>query len=111
MKIQAVTISVSNLVKSKQFYEGILSFVPDAYYEPTLWQSHESEGRVFFAITEVKDLQRCLTQDIINFIVPDVRGYWVKIRDKVQVESEPKRCRGVPSKWSSSILTDIGWDS
>ena len=90
MKIQAVTISVTNLEQSKLFYEAILSFNPDAYYEPTQWQSYETEGRAFFAITEVTDLQRGSSQDIINFIVPDVRGLWEKVRDNVQVESEPE---------------------
>ena len=90
MEIQAVTISVSDLVKSKEFYEEILGFVADSYYEPTRWQSYECGGRAFFAIAEIPDHQRVPSQDIINFIVPDVKAMWEKIEGKVRVEVAPE---------------------
>ena len=56
MQVQGVTISVSDLAQSKVFYEDVLGLVPDAYYEPTRWQSYKFDGRAYFAIIEVADL-------------------------------------------------------
>ena len=91
MQIQAVTISVSSLAQSRRFYEEVLGFIPETYYEPTKWQSYESEGRAFFAIAEVPDLQRPQSKDITNFIVTDVRAMWAEVSGKVSAESEPAR--------------------
>ncbi len=89
MQIQAVTISVSDLARSKKFYEEILGFEPDVYHEPTRWQSYVCEGRAFFGITEVPGHQRIPSQDIINFIVSDVQAMWERIEGQVQVETTP----------------------
>ncbi len=40
LAIQAVTISVSDITQSKRFYEDILGFEPDSYYEPTRVNRH-----------------------------------------------------------------------
>ncbi len=90
MEIQAVTISVSNLARSKEFYEKILGFVPDTYYEPTKWQSYVCAGRAFLAITEAPHHQRAPSQDIINFIVTDVQAMWEEIEGEVRVETAPE---------------------
>jgi catechol 2,3-dioxygenase-like lactoylglutathione lyase family enzyme len=41
MKVQGITRTVSDLERSKQFYEDVLGFEPDAFYEPTRWQSYK----------------------------------------------------------------------
>ena len=88
MQVQGVTVSVSDLSRSKAFYEGVLGFVPDAYYEPTRWQPYVFEGRAYFAIIEVPDLQRQAWSDMVNFGVEDVGALWDRVRDKAEVEAE-----------------------
>ena len=90
MEIQAVTISVSDLARSREFYEETLGFEADTYYEPTRWQSYVCAGRAFLAITETPGHQRMPSQDIINFIVPDVQAMWDRIRGRVRAEVEPE---------------------
>ena len=71
MHIQAVTMSVSNMEKSRAFYEELLGF--EAAYdttEPYLWQAYSSDEEAFFAIIEVPDLRRTPDMDIVNFVVP-----------------------------------------
>ena len=89
MKIQAVTISVSDLQSSKRFYEEVLGFEPDMLYEK--WQSYNSEESSFFAIIEVPDLVRPQTMDIINFTIPNVNSFWNEIKDKVEAEMSPTK--------------------
>jgi len=88
VQIQGVTISVSDLARSKAFYEEVLGFVPDAYYEPTHWQSYQFEGRAYFAIIEVLGLQRQAFADIVNFDVEEIESLWDRVRDKADVEAE-----------------------
>jgi len=78
--IQAVTITVSNLERSQRFYEDILDFEPDSYYEPTRWQCYKSEGRAYLGIAEDADLKRDESKDIINFDVDDLEQLWKKLR-------------------------------
>jgi catechol 2,3-dioxygenase-like lactoylglutathione lyase family enzyme len=88
MQVAGVTVSVSDLSRSKEFYEEVLGFVPDAYYEPTRWQPYKFEGRAYFAIIEVPGLQRTAASDIVNFDVAQVESLWNRVRDKVTVEEE-----------------------
>jgi catechol 2,3-dioxygenase-like lactoylglutathione lyase family enzyme len=89
MKIQAVTISVSDLQSSKRFYEEVLGFEPDILYEK--WQSYKSEESSLFGIIEVPDLIRPQTMDIINFTIPNVNSFWNEIKDKVEAEMSPTK--------------------
>ncbi|MFN2236984.1 MAG: VOC family protein [Anaerolineales bacterium] len=86
--IQAVTITVSNLERSKLFYEEILGFKPDEYYEPTRWQCYQSEGRAYLGIAEDTAYQRNDSKDIINFDVDDLELLWKKIQGKCLIESK-----------------------
>ena len=86
--IQAVTITVSNLDRSKLFYEDILGFEPDVYYEPTRWQSYISDGRAYLGITEEAAFRRADSKDIINFDVEDLEQLWGKIKGKCVIETE-----------------------
>ena len=86
--IQAVTITVSDLEKSKRFYESILGFEPDSYYEPTRWQCYKSEGRAYLGITEDTRFGRTDSKDIINFDVDDLEGLWKRLDGQCVVESE-----------------------
>lgn len=86
--IQAVTITVSNMKRSKFFYEEILGFEPDEYYEPTRWQCYKSEGRAYLGIAEDPEYRRAESKDIINFDVDDLEQLWESIRDKCVIESK-----------------------
>jgi catechol 2,3-dioxygenase-like lactoylglutathione lyase family enzyme len=88
MQVQGATVSVSDLERSKAFYEGVLGLVPDSYYEPTRWQPYKFDGRAYFAIIEVKGLQREAWSDIVNFGVEDIESLWDRVRDEVEVETE-----------------------
>jgi len=89
--IQAVTITVSNLEKSRLFYEDVLGFEPDSYYEPTRWQCYKSEGRAYLGIAEDAGYRRSDSKDIINFDVEDLEQLWEKIQGKCVIETEVGR--------------------
>jgi len=88
MKFQVVTIAVSDLARSKVFYEDVLGFEPNGTYER--WQSYKIEGDGGFGINEDLNLQRVPCLDIINFSLPDIDVLWEKVRDHVGVESPPQ---------------------
>ena len=85
--IQAVTITVLNLERSKLFYEEVLGFESDAYYQPTRWQCYKSEGRAYLGIAEDPAFKRNDSKDIINFDVDDLELLWEKVSEKCVVES------------------------
>jgi catechol 2,3-dioxygenase-like lactoylglutathione lyase family enzyme len=85
--LQGVTIAVSDLDRSKHFYEQILGFEPDAYYAPTRWQPYLSVGRSYLALIEVADFRSPGTGNIVNFDVSNIRAYWESIRANVDIES------------------------
>lgn len=89
MDFQVVTISVSDIAQSKQFYEGILEFEPDTYYEK--WQSYKLESTGGFGIIEEHGLNRNPSKDIINFELSDVESFWNRVKNRVKVESELQR--------------------
>jgi uncharacterized glyoxalase superfamily protein PhnB len=70
------------------FYEKVLGFMPDTYYEPTRWQPYKFEGRAYFAIIEVPGFRRSAASDVVNFDVPQIESLWNRVRDKVEVETE-----------------------
>ena len=76
MQTQGVTVSVSDLARSK------------AFYEPTRWQSYKFDGRAYLAIIEVPDFQRQASADMINFDVNDIEALWRRVGDKTTVEAE-----------------------
>lgn len=41
MQLQIVTLAVRSLAQSKAFYEDVLGFEPDIYYEPTRWGAYK----------------------------------------------------------------------
>ncbi len=88
MQLQVVTISVQSLQRSRRFYEEILAFEPETFYEATRWQSYRLDGGGGFGIAETQDLQRTENADIINFSVDDVQALWHRVRGQVDVEEE-----------------------
>ena len=88
MQVQGVTVSVSDLSRSKAFYEEVLGFIPDAYYKPTRWQPYKFDGRAYFAIIEVPGFRRHAASDIVNLHVQEIEALWNRIRDQVEVEAE-----------------------
>lgn len=87
MNIQTVTITVSNMAKSKEFYENLLGFSPRPYYEPTNWQSYDLNGQLF-GIREKEGFSRPESFDITNFELDDVDELWAKVKDEVVVIEE-----------------------
>lgn len=86
MNLQGVTITVSDLIKAKSFYESVLGFVPDISYEPTKWQSYKlDEGSGFFAIQELKGYRSNENANEIDFTLIEIEGLWNKIRETVTV--------------------------
>jgi catechol 2,3-dioxygenase-like lactoylglutathione lyase family enzyme len=88
MRVQGVTISVSDLARSKAFYEGVLGFIPGDYYAPTRWQAYKFEGRAYLALIEVPGFRRQAGGDIVNFDVEEVKALWDRVRDQVTAEAE-----------------------
>ena len=82
MEFLGITRTVMSLDKSRQFYEEVLGFEPDAFYEPTRWQSYKCQAGVFFAVGEAPG-----STNEISFVVADVETLWMRIKDKVQVVS------------------------
>lgn len=80
MNFSGITRVVADIERSKLFYEDILGFKPDAFYEPTSWQSFKVQDGVFFAVGEAPD-----STNEVCFTVEDIEGYWQSIKDKVEV--------------------------
>jgi catechol 2,3-dioxygenase-like lactoylglutathione lyase family enzyme len=73
MRIQGITIEVSDLAASKDFYENVLGLQPGEYYEPTKWQPYTSADQ-YFAIREVEAKKLHDDFDITNFGAGRRRG-------------------------------------
>ena len=84
LSIQGLTIEVKNLERSRRFYEDVLGFEPGAFYEPTRWQPYNF-GAQFFGIREIPEEQRRSRLDILNFVVGDVEGLWVRVKEAADV--------------------------
>ncbi len=87
MQIQTVTITVSDLKKSKEFYEGLLGFRPGEYYQPTNWQPYNFNNQLF-GIREMPGFVRTDSFDITNFELDDVDELWTNIQGKVKIIEE-----------------------
>jgi catechol 2,3-dioxygenase-like lactoylglutathione lyase family enzyme len=85
MKFQYVTITVSNLERSRDFYSNVLGFTPNVTYER--WLGYKLENGSGFGINEELNYQRPPSSDIINFSVDDLETLWEKVRHTAQVES------------------------
>lgn len=95
MNIQTVTITVSNLSMSKEFYGDLLGFQPGDDWPDTKWQSFKF-GDQLFAIREKEGFKRGESFDITNFEVDDADGLWEKVKDTVEVVE-----RLGPTPWGS----------
>lgn len=82
MLLSGVTRVISNPEISKHFYENLLGFEPDIYFEPTHWQSHKCQGGNFFAVGEAPG-----STNEISFSVEDVESLWSKVKDAAEVVS------------------------
>ncbi len=80
MQLRGITRTVKNLEASKKFYEEKLGFEPDAFYEPTKWQSYKCQEGIFFAVGEEPG-----STNEISFAVEDIQAYWMWVKDKVEV--------------------------
>ncbi len=80
MELMGVTRVVADVKRSREFYEGLLGFEPDAYYEPTRWQSYKIQDGLFFAVGEAPG-----STNENAFAVNDLEGLWEKVKDKVEV--------------------------
>ncbi len=82
MNLLGLTRTVASLDKSRHFYEDILGFEPDAFFEPTRWQSYKCQDGAFFAVGEAPG-----STNEISFAVTDVEALWLQVKDKVDVAS------------------------
>jgi catechol 2,3-dioxygenase-like lactoylglutathione lyase family enzyme len=82
MKLAGITRTVANVTQSRRFYEDLLGLEPDAFYEPTHWQSFKVQPGVFFAVGEAPG-----STNEIAFSVPDVEALWQRVKDRVEVVS------------------------
>jgi len=87
MRIQGITIEVSDLTASKNFYENVLGFQPGEYYEPTKWQPYTFADQ-YFAIREVEGKKPHDDLDITNFELDDVDELWASVKDSATI-AEP----------------------
>ena len=95
MGIQTVTITVSDLQKSKKFYGDLLGFAEGDYWAPTNWQSYRINDKLF-GIREKAGFVRSESFDITNFEVDDVDGLWARVKDKAEVAEKL-----APTPWGS----------
>jgi catechol 2,3-dioxygenase-like lactoylglutathione lyase family enzyme len=84
MRIQGMTIEVSNLTTSRTFYENVLGFNPGEYYEPTKWLPYSFDSG-YFAIREADNTKHRDNFDITNFVIEDVDGLWEKVKHSAEV--------------------------
>ena len=84
MKLQGITIVVSDLVRSRAFYEDVLGFEPGPFYEPTRWQPYYFDGQ-FFGIREEPAFVRLSSDDITNFVLDGVPTLWERCRKHASV--------------------------
>jgi predicted enzyme related to lactoylglutathione lyase len=91
MEIQVITITVSDLERSKQFFESILGFKIQTFNEATKWLSFQFDSNSFIAIEEQKELCRNETKDQIDFVCDDVEALWSRIQDKAVIVEELKK--------------------
>jgi len=87
MRIQGITIEVSDLAKAKDFYEKVLGFEPGEFYAPTKWQPY-TFGDQYFAIREIADKRPHDDFDITNFELDEVEELWERVKDRAEV-AEP----------------------
>lgn len=95
MNIQTVTITVSDMKRSKAFYEEVLGFKPDEFYAPTNWQPYRFNDQLF-GIREKPGFARAESFDITNFETEDVDELWARVKDKAKVVEEL-----APTPWGS----------
>ena len=86
MDLLGITQVVVCLEKSKQFYEDVLGFEPDAFYEPTKWQSYKCQNGVFFAVGEEPG-----STNEVSFAVSNVEVLWERVKDMVDVVNPLER--------------------
>jgi predicted enzyme related to lactoylglutathione lyase len=87
VRIQGITVEVSDLSVSKDFYENVLGFQPGEYYEPTKWQPYSFADQ-YFAIPEIESKTPRDDSDITNFELDDVEGLWARVKGSAEV-AEP----------------------
>jgi len=95
MNIQTVTITVSDMKRAKAFYEDILGFKPDEFYEPTSWQPYRFNNQLF-GIREKRGFVRPDSFDIANFETDNVEELWASVENKAKVVEEL-----APTPWGS----------
>lgn len=85
MKFQYVTIAVSDLARSKEFYSELLGFEETLSYER--WIGYGLEHDAGFGIIEDTNLQYRASSDIINLSIDNLDEFWEKVRDRVPLET------------------------
>ena len=82
IELIGITRVVKNFERSRKFYEDVLEFKADAFYEPTKWQSYKVQDGLFYAIGEEPG-----STNAVTFAVSDIESLWKKVKDKAEVVS------------------------
>lgn len=85
LNLQVITITVSNLEKSRYFYEEVLGFELKRFYEPTRWVAYHCQGGMFFAIMETDRFVQQPGGGEVVFYIEDIETLWTQIQRRVTV--------------------------
>ncbi|MGD1993976.1 MAG: VOC family protein [Anaerolineae bacterium] len=83
-----MTITVSDLERSRRFYKHVAGFEPQRYYKPARWPSYRFADRACFTIGDVPGYEKAESRDIANFDVWGIEESWNRIKDDVEIEEE-----------------------
>lgn len=85
MKFQYVTIAVSDLERSREFYSKLIGLEETHSYER--WIGYGLEHDAGFGIIEDTDLQYRTSSDIVNLSIDDLDGFWQEVCDRVPIDT------------------------
>ena len=88
MRFQYVTISVSDLERSRVFYSETLGFSESIRYDR--WIGYGLENDAGFGIIEDPNIEGRQSLDIINLAIDDLDAFWNRIHDKVPIDTTLK---------------------
>jgi catechol 2,3-dioxygenase-like lactoylglutathione lyase family enzyme len=86
LDLQVITITVADLERSRQFYEGVLEFEVRRFYEPTRWVAYRGKSGAFFAVMESTVLEATPLDEEIVFYSNEIEALWERLQGKVCVK-------------------------
>ncbi|MCE1252846.1 MAG: VOC family protein [Anaerolineae bacterium] len=80
-----IAITVSDLKRSRDFYEGVLGFELKRFYEPTRWVAYQGKGGVYLAVLESDSLDPLSLNNEIVFNCEGIEALWLRLNDGTDV--------------------------